>query len=321
MREHKGKSLIALPSAYVVIDTETTGLDPAWDQLIEVAAVRFENGEIIDSFSSLVKPGSIRKTAPDGTEYELFVDQFITELTGITNEMLAGAPEPDEVMPMLISFIGDSVLVAHNANFDINFIYDTVEWSCATHFKNDFVDTLRIARKVFPELQHHRLSDIAYVCGVEQPTAHRAEADSIITGKCFEIIRKLILEGQTEEDFIRGFRPTGSHYASILDNISEKTDEIDDTNPVFGKNVVFTGALSKMERKEAFQIVANLGGIPKDSITAKTNFLVIGNTDYAKNVKNGKTGKMKKAEDYQKKGFDIAVLSEDAFFDMISDYL
>lgn len=308
MREHKGKSLISLPSDYVAIDTETTGLDPQWDSLIEIAAVRVKDGQIASSFSSLVNPGYC-------------VDGFVTELTGITNEMLQDAPAQDEVIPQFMEFIGGSVLLAHNASFDINFLYDAAEQTGNSPLSNSFVDTLRIARKVFPELQHHRLSDITAACGVDQIESHRAEADARATVQCYEIMRSRILAVSTEEDFVKGFKPTGRHYANILAALDAPSGEVDETNPIFQKVVVFTGSLSRMERKDAFQIVANLGGIPKDSITAKTNVLVIGTTDYAKNIKNGKTGKMKKAEDLQKKGNDIIVLSEDAFFDLISAYL
>lgn len=308
MREHKGKSLIALPSNYVAIDTETTGLDPEWDGLIEIAAVRVREGQIVGRFSSLVNPGD-------------YVDEFITELTGITNEMLQAAPTQETVMPRFMEFIEDSILLAHNANFDINFLYDAAEAAGCAPLCNHFVDTMRISRKVFRELPHHRLSDIVTACGVSQSEAHRAEADARAVVECYETMRTKILAASTEDDFVKGFKPTGNHYANILANISATVAEIDETNPIFGKNVVFTGALSRMERKDAFQIVANLGGIPQDSITTKTNFLVIGNTDYAKNIKNGKTGKMKKAESYQKKGLEITILSENAFFDLISDFM
>ena len=111
------------------------------------------------------------------------------------------------------------------------------------------------------------------------------------------------------------------HYKNDLNSLTATTDNIDPTNPLYGKVVVFTGALSCMSRKDAFQMVLNLGGIPKDSFNAKTNFLVIGNTDFAKSVKDGKSNKMKKAEALIQKGGDVSIISEAAFFDMIEDYL
>lgn len=327
MREHKGKSIIALPSEYVVIDTETTGLDYECCDIIEVSAVRFADGEVVDKITSLVKPKLVTTYYPcrndgAGETVTRYVDQFITDLTGITNEMLEAAPEPAEVMPKLLAFLEDSVLIGHNANFDVNFLYDSAEASCGASLSNDFIDTLRIARKVFPELKHHRLSDIALACGVSADGTHRAEADCMTTAACFEHMRKTILSTQTEAEFAYRFSSAwkSGNYNDSLKNISATVDQIDDTNPIFGKVVVFTGAMTTMPRKEGFQLVANLGGTPADSITKKTNFLVIGGEEFASCVKNGKTTKMKKAESYQAKGEEITILSEAAFFDMVSDW-
>ncbi len=307
MRENKGHSIIDLPSEYVVIDTETTGLDFDFCDIIEVSALRYADGRCVGSYSSLVNPG-----CP--------VDSFITDLTGITNEMLEVAPGPGKVMPALRDFIGHSVLIGHNVSFDVNFLYDAFERHCSDDLRNDHIDTLRIARKVFPELAHHRLSDVAAACSVPQPDAHRAEADCIVTAQCYEAMRARILADGSLEDFKRRFNTKRANYQASLANITATVDEIDDTNPIYGKTVVFTGALSSMGRKEALQIVANLGGTPADSITAKTNYLVIGAADFAKSVKDGKTTKMKKAEALRLKGADIATISETAFFDLIADY-
>lgn len=325
MREHKGKSLIALPSDYVVIDTETTGLDYEYCSIIEVSAVRCSGGSVVDKFTSLIKPEPVTTYYPcrndgAGEWVTRYVDQYITDLTGITNEMLAEAPEPSEVMPKLLDFLGDSVLIGHNANFDVNFLYDAAMDTCGKPLTNGFIDTLRIARKVFPDLKHHRLSDVAEACGVTVEGAHRAEADCMTTAGCYEHMKSRILKTETEADFQHRFIKS-TDYADGLRNITATVDQIDDTNPIFGKIVVFTGKISTMTRKEAFQIVANLGGIPQDTITKKTNFLVIGSEEFASSVKNGKTQKMQKAEEYMAKGQEIAVLSEAAFFDLVEDWI
>ena len=322
MREFKGNSIIALPTDYVIIDTETTGLDYDYCDLIEVCAIRFSNGVQSEIFTTLIQPRKYEVYDDTvGAWVEEYVDNYITDLTGITNEMLASAPPPSSVMPELLSFIGDSVIIGHNVNFDINFIYDAAENNSGALLRNDFIDTLRIARKLFPDLKHHRLADIAVVCQVSQPQAHRAEADCLVTAQCYEYMRNTILADQTEDEFQNRFKRNYRWYSNALANVAATVDDIDDTNPLYEKTVVFTGALSTMERKDAFQIVANLGGIPKDSITKKTNYLVIGNSDFAKSVKDGKTTKMKQAEAYQQKGSDITIVSENAFFEMISEYI
>lgn len=96
-------------SDYVVVDIEKTGLDPQWNDIIEFGALRISDGKVIDSFTSLVNPG-----------YE--IDNFIIELTGITNEMLATASDIKAVLPKFLDFVGNSIVLGHNVNFDINFI-------------------------------------------------------------------------------------------------------------------------------------------------------------------------------------------------------
>ena len=113
-RTNKGQSLIAFIDDYVAVDLETTGLDPRFDAIIEIAAVKVAGGKPVDSFATLVKP-----------PFE--VDEFITELTGITNDMLAHAPAIEAVLPSFLEFVGDGVVVGHNVNFDINFLYDEAQ--------------------------------------------------------------------------------------------------------------------------------------------------------------------------------------------------
>ncbi len=320
IRSEKGKSIIALPTDYVVIDTETTGLDFDFCDIIEVCAIRYSDGQRVDCFSTLVQP--CQCVDLEGNTF--YVNSFITNLTGITNDMLAVAPSPDDILPALRDFIGDSVLIGHNVNFDVNFLYDSFKYHIGHAFSNDYIDTLRIARKFFPELAHHRLSDVAAACKISQPQAHRAEADCIVTAQCYEVMRSAILGRETEYDFCNRFRKhkkrpaSFKNYSQLLAEMSATNDDIDDTNPIFGKVVVFTGTLSKMTRKDAFQFVLNLGGIPDDSITKKTNYLVIGSFEFASSVKNGKTKKMQKAESLLLSGFEISILSEGAFFDLFA---
>lgn len=322
MREFKGKSIIALPTDYVVIDTETTGLDYNHCDLIEVSALKYCKGKCVDRFSSLIQPPLLyffRRLSDDTGEFVAgYVDDFITELTGITNEMLADAPAPEDVVPKLLDFVGDSLLIGHNAHFDINFLYDAAVKFGDTPLRNDFIDTLRIARKVFPNLSHHRLADVAQACGIEPSGAHRAEADCVTTAACYEVMRNKVLEQRSEQNFIDLFNPD---YSKALSSIKATSEIIDPTNPLYGKTVVFTGTLSSMTRKNAYQIVLNLGGIAQNSMNAKTNYLVIGSGEFVKSVKEGKTSKMKKAEALMKNGAEISIISEAAFFDLISDYI
>ena len=144
IRDQKGKSLLEFPTSYVAIDIETTGLDPHFDEIIELAAIRIQDGIETDRFQSLVNP-------------ECEINEFIEDLTGITNAMLAEAPTLETALPQFLAFVGKEVVVGHNVNFDINFLYDRAENLNLGPFSNDFVDTMRISRKLYPDLKHHTL--------------------------------------------------------------------------------------------------------------------------------------------------------------------
>lgn len=176
IRESKGRSIIAFPDTYCVIDVETTGRSPQWDHIIEVAAVKISDGRETGRFSSLIQPPS----TPGGT----FVDDFIAALTGITDEMLAGAPFAPDVLAELAAFVGDVPVVGHYVGFDINFIYDSFDRYLDRPFSNDYIDTLRLSRKLHPEMSHHRLADLVELFDVAHNDAHRAMGDVEATAEC-----------------------------------------------------------------------------------------------------------------------------------------
>lgn len=297
MKRNKGKNLLTFPDNFCLVDVETTGLDPQYDEIIEIGAIRVRSGEMRDRFRMLVKPSEP-------------ISEFIEQLTGITNDMLAEALPLKSVLQVFRTFLGDDIIVGHNINFDINFLYDGCIALNLPEISNDFVDTMRIARFVIPELEHHRLKDLCKHYQVENLNAHRAIYDCEATFELLKQLRKTFAEKCLEW-------PARSKSKSK--DLHAQTDAFDVTHPLYGKQCVFTGALSRMTRAEAMQIVLNLGGTNGDNLSKKTDFLVVGSTEYSANVKGGKTGKMKKAEDYILKGCDITILSESAFYDMIAE--
>ena len=310
-REYKGKSLIDLPEDYTVFDIETTGLDPYWDSIIEIGVVRVRNREVISEWSSLIKP-STYMINDEGQE--VYVDEFIEELTGITNEMLEHAPSASDVLASFFDFIGDDILLGHNVNFDINFVYDLAQEQSSYLLKNNFVDLLRLVRKIFPDYPNHRLQTIAERMEIEKNT-HRVIADCLVTLKAFEKVREHIESNSI--DYKSLWRYYSKSKKIDLREIIANVDEIDEDSPFYKKKVVFTGTLEKMIRKDAAQIVANLGGECQNGVNKETNFLILGNNDYNPRVKDGKSSKQKKAEELKLKGQDIEILSENIFYEMI----
>jgi len=165
---------------YVVFDLETTGFSPVNDRIIEIGAVKVKNGEVIDRFSTFVNP-------------RIPIPFEIEQLTGITDNMVISAESIDEILPKFISFIGDddTVMVAHNANFDMSFIRENMKRQ-GMECKYTYVDTVGIARVILPGQGKHTLDAVAKTLGVPLGNHHRAVDDAECTAWIFiKLIEKL----------------------------------------------------------------------------------------------------------------------------------
>ena len=302
-RENKGKAVNALPEDYVALDLETTGLDPEWDSIIEIGMVRVRRGEVVAEYSTLVNPG-------------MPIDDFIAELTGITNDMLAAAPALPEVLPAARDFLGDDIILGHNINFDINFIYDNCEYQGLKPVSNGYIDTMRISRRVLPDLKHHRLGDSVNALGVDHAQAHRAIGDCHATIGCYKALLAHIDAGAGREAYITEVSRHGAQ-RSDLHALTADGTAVDEMHPLYGKHCVFTGTLAKMVRLDAAQAVVNVGGLCDNGVTKDTNFLILGASDYSK-IKDGKSNKLKRAESLIAKGADLQIISENVFYDLMN---
>ena len=303
MLRNKGDSIIDLPDDYVLIDIETTGLSTEWDEIIEIAGIKFKNNTPIDTFQSLVRPSEE-------------IDEFIEELTGITNSELEKADNIDIVLPKFKEFISSYVLIGHNINFDINFLYDAFYKNIGYEMQNDYIDTLRIARKTLPELEHHRLDDLISHYSIPARDFHRALGDCKKTSAVFDNLKKEIASKfDSTEEFKQSFKRLSKRLD--LSKIVAESAVISEDSPIYGKVCVFTGTLEKMTRKEAAQIVVNMGGINANTVTKKTNLLILGNNDYCKSIKDGKSNKQKKAEELILKGQDLIIIPENEFYEIV----
>lgn len=305
-QREKGKSLLDFPSNYVLFDIETTGLDSEYDEIIEIGAIKVDNNKVMDEFHSLIKPDNE-------------IDEFITNLTGITNEMVENAPNIEEVLPNFINFIGDEILIGHNVNFDINFVYDKTVNLGLGIVKNNYVDTMRLSRILLPELPHHRLKDLAEYYEIDTKGNHRASKDVQITNEVYlKLYDEMLNKFGTLEEFLNQCRR--KRQSIKFSDIKAQTTEIDENNPFYNKAVAITGTLEKMQRKDAMQIIANLGGICQDNVNKETNFLILGNNDYNPQLRGKKSNKLIKAEELKLKGNDIEIMSENVFYDILDEY-
>ena len=157
---------------YVVFDVETTGLSAVYNTIIELGAVKIKGGEIIDRFERFSNPG-----------YP--ISALITKLTGITDDMVKDAPSVSEAVTDFSEWIGDSILVAHNASFDMGFLYEAQKKADLPKVFYPVIDTLELARFIHPEMGNHRLNTLTKKYNIELTQHHRAIYDAEATGHLF----------------------------------------------------------------------------------------------------------------------------------------
>ncbi|MBQ8598831.1 MAG: PolC-type DNA polymerase III, partial [Oscillospiraceae bacterium] len=157
---------------FIVFDLETTGLSASSERITEIGAVRVRDGNVLESFNTFVNP-------------EKAIPVNITELTGITDAMVKDAPKEKEAMEQFRDFIGDNaILIAHNADFDCGFLRQAYN-RCGFSFGNTYIDTVAMARAMFPNLKNHKLNTVAEYLKCGDFNHHRACDDAAVLAKIF----------------------------------------------------------------------------------------------------------------------------------------
>jgi len=177
----KGQSI---DTTYCVLDLETTGFSFRTEKITEVGIMKVKNGEVIDEFSCFVNP-------------EKPIPQRVVEVTNITDDMVKDAETIDKVMPKILEFVGDSVLVAHNADFDIGFLKYNAK-NLGLSLENTYLDTLRLAKDLFPDYKKYKLGKIAENLGIKVEVAHRALDDVDTTVKVLNVMLKMLKDKGVE---------------------------------------------------------------------------------------------------------------------------
>jgi DNA polymerase-3 subunit epsilon len=178
-RPDKGNSLMAYPDDYTVVDVETNTVVDGVIDLIEVSALRVRANVPVSSFSSLVRPHES-------------VNWFVQGLTGINDDMAWSAPLPCDVLPDFSAFLGQDVLLGHNVNYDVNVLYDNLVRLGLPPLANDFVDVLRLSRRLLPDLPSHKQTYIAEYFGIDTLGAHRALIDCEICHLNFQKLKEMV---------------------------------------------------------------------------------------------------------------------------------
>lgn len=164
-------------AVFTAFDTETTGISPKDSTIIEIGAVKFDMNGTISTFSALINP-------------EIQIPYFITQLTHITDEMVCNQPVIKNILPAFIEFIGDSILIGHNIQFDLNFLHSECEKNNLGFVKNNALDTLRISRWAYPKSPKHKLDFLADALKINKGNSHRAFDDAVTCKELFLRILK-----------------------------------------------------------------------------------------------------------------------------------
>ena len=238
---------------FVVFDLETTGRSSGYDKITEIGAVKIENGEITDRFSTFVNP-------------QRPIPKNIVELTSITDEMVADAPKIEEILPEFLDFCKGCVLVAHNADFDTGFIKKAVS-DCGLEYGFKYLDTLTLARAMYPELSNHRLSTLIKHLNIPLLHHHRAVDDAKATADMFlKMLEELEKQG-----------------ISDISELNEKFDIRDATKRNHARHIILLAKnmkgirnLYEMVSDSHLKYFYRTPKIPKDLIVEKREGIIVG---------------------------------------------
>lgn len=302
---------------YYVIDFETA--NSKRNSACALGIIEVKDNEIINEWDYLIDP-------------EDYFDPFNTFIHGITEYMVEGKPTLKELWPEINSILSGKIVIAHNAAFDIS----VLRWSLEKYnidFPNFTYSCTRIlSKKTWPSLINYKLDTIADYLGINF-IHHQACEDAKATAKIFDAILKENKIDDFEElhkelkvkigsIYKDGYSPAEVKSSGHKNYIKPKdivptVDSFDESHELYNKGICFTGTLTHMVRKDAAQEAVNRGALYCNSVTKKTNYLVMGVQDYSKFVDGKKSSKLKKAEELIANGQDLEIIGEDEFIRLL----
>ena len=242
---------------YVVLDLETTGLNCAYNRIIEFGAVKVENGVVTEHCDILINPG-------------VPLPKKIVQITNITDKMLENKPTIEEALPKILDFIGDAILVTHNADFDFSFLQHSLRRCGMEELKNPVIDTLSLSRYLFPESKNHRLGSLCRNMDVvyDEESAHRADYDAEVLNDVWQPMIVLLTKNNhnlTHEDLGK------------LESSTTLLKHIRPTHCIcFAKNLEGLKSLYKLVSYSHIDYLAEVPKIPRREIEKLRENLIIG---------------------------------------------
>jgi DNA polymerase III epsilon subunit family exonuclease len=155
-------------TTFIVVDVETTGMDPVGDRITEIAMMKVRDGVLQDEFSTLVNP-------------LVTIPARITQITGIDNAMVHDAPTAREISPYVVKFLGPDIFVAHNVGFDWGFVRNMVRRESSLEIENPLLCTVKLSRRILPTLPSKSLDPVTRALNIRIPERHRASGDAYAT--------------------------------------------------------------------------------------------------------------------------------------------
>ena len=297
--------------SYVILDTETTGLNPSADKIIQLSAIKYNStGVPIDFYNTYLNPG-------------FSIPHSASKINGITDSMVANAPRAEQIRSDFLSFLGNTLIVGYNIIFDLRFLNHTFSGAFTGR---SYVDVLSISRQLLfsPD---YKLETVSSRIDFEPEQGFH---DSFSDCEAVAAILHYLAEPNLLDNFEKKFCPTGTGTSSTKNYRGQKqtkfvtphfftVEELHSSvkHPLFMKNIVFTGEL-KMPRYEAAQAAVDCGAILKTAVSGKTNYLVVGTQNLDVVGADGMSSKERKAYELNDRGkASIKIISEYEFLALL----
>ena len=210
--------------SYVCFDLETTGLDPLYNEIIEIGALKVRDGKVAERFMEFIHP-------------QEEISQMITNLTGITNEMVANARPADAVISDFLEFCEDDVLIGHNVGFDYSFMKSGAS-NLGLTFEKFGIDTFKIAQRTLKSLPSKSLSSLCEYYQIENKAAHRAYYDALATAKLYQTLAHYfehedpsLFKPQQLTYKIKKVQPATAKQVALLQRLCSQKKKVPEWNP------------------------------------------------------------------------------------------
>lgn len=274
---------------YYVLDVETTGLNKEQDRIVEIAWIKVSNGDITDSFCTLVNP-------------EIPISPAASRVNGIHDADVANAPKYNEIREKVKTTLLDTVVVGHNVQFDLGFIKELLD---DVEGRILYLDTVKYARKAFPGMKDYKLATLCKELSLYHQCTHRSDEDVQATKELFERCQAVFLEKDRAEK---------AEKQRLKEVVAKEREKKYSASSLYNCAFVFTGGFT-VPRDEMISMAESVGALVRTSVSLKTDYLVVGDLSDAPN--SSTTKKLMQADAAIAKGGKVQKITEETYRGMI----